>query len=138
MTKKEIIKDLEKNVYCRIQRSPIHGVGIFAIKKIPKGAKPLHAKRTIKMVAIPEGDIMNNKRIPNAVKAMVASFYAKQDGCFYCPAHSFNQIDISYFLNHSSTPNLEAKEARGEMVFIAKRNIKAGEELTSDYDTYSE
>jgi SET domain-containing protein len=138
MTKKEIIKDLEENIYCRVQRSSIHGVGIVAIKDIPKGINPLDTKRIVKTVAIPEAEIMNNKKIPAAVKKMVASFYAKQDGYFYSPAYSLNQLDISYFLNHSKTPNMIAKEVRGEMIFIAKRKIRAGAELTSDYDTYSE
>ena len=32
--------NLKNNVYCRISRSKIHGVGVIAIKDIPKGINP--------------------------------------------------------------------------------------------------
>ena len=34
-----ILRRLER-VYCKLAPSPIHGVGIFAIKDIPKGTNP--------------------------------------------------------------------------------------------------
>ena len=37
---RKIIHNLRNNVYCRISRSKIHGVGVIAIKDIPKGINP--------------------------------------------------------------------------------------------------
>jgi SET domain-containing protein len=138
VTKDEIIKDLEENVYCRIQRSPIQGVGVFAIREIPKGTKPLTTFREVEVVPIPEKEIADNPKIPQAVKDMVRAFYAVQDGNICFSDHSLNEIDISYFLNHSNTPNLDAEEINEESVFTANRDIHVGEELTSDYSEYSE
>ena len=39
LKEKLILKRLEK-VYCRLAPSPIHGIGVFAIKDIPKGTNP--------------------------------------------------------------------------------------------------
>jgi len=39
--KARILKHLQTEVYCRLGISPVHGIGVFAIKDIPKGAKPL-------------------------------------------------------------------------------------------------
>jgi len=138
MTKKEIIQDLEKNIYCRIRPSRIHGVGVFAIRRIPKGAYPLVSIRDVPVIPIPEKEILNNKKIPGAVKTMVRAFYARQNGNLCFPAHSFNQIDISYFLNHSKHPNLEATDVGDDILFRAIRTIRPGEELTADYSTYSD
>lgn len=138
LTKKEIIKDLEENIFCRIQRSPLHGVGVFAIKKIPKGTNPFKAYIDVDVVAVPEKEIMKNKKIPKTVKDMVRAFYAFQDGKIFCDARSFNEINISYFLNHSKKPNLDSQEINEETVFTAKRTIAAGEELMVDYSEFSE
>jgi SET domain-containing protein len=136
--KRDIIKDLEENIYCRISRSPIEGVGVFAIRKIPKGVQPLVTFADVDVVPVPEKEIMGNKKIPAAVKEMVRSFYATRDGVIYCSAHGFNEIDISYFLNHSDKPNLDVKEINEETVFTANRAIKPGEELTVNYKEFSD
>lgn len=138
MTKKDILKDLEENIYCRIQRSPIHGVGVFAIKDIPKGRKPLVTFADVDVIPIPEKEIMDNKKISATVKEMVRGFYATRGGIVYCSAHSFNEIDISYFLNHSDKPNLDVEEINEETVFTANRVIKVGEELTVSYSEFSD
>jgi SET domain-containing protein len=138
MTKEEIIKDLENNIYCRIQPSEIQGVGVFAIRNIPKGTNPFITYTNVETVAIPEKEIMENKKIPSAVKEMVKDFYVIQDGNLYCDARSLNEINITYFLNHSDTPNLDVNEIDGESVFTANRDILVGEELTSNYSMYSD
>jgi len=138
MTKEEIIQDLIQNVYCRIQRSPIHGIGVFAIKRIPKGAKPLIVSDNTNAVPIPESEIMGNKNIPDAVKEMVKAFYTMGEGVIYSPGHSLNQIDISYFMNHSTRPNIDCQEVGEDIVHVANRNIETGEELTIDYSTITD
>lgn len=47
------------------------------------------------------------------------------------PARAKNIMDVStYILNHLCNPNVGV---RGEITFVAMRDIKAGEELTTDY-----
>ncbi len=138
MTKEDIIKDLENNVYCRIQRSAIHGVGVFAVKNIAKGTNPFVIYTSVDTVAVPEKEIMENKKIPSTVKEMVKAFYAVQNGMIYCDARSLNEINITYFLNHSITPNLDVKEIDGETNFVTNRDIIQGEELTTDYSKYND
>jgi len=136
MTKDDIIKDLEENIYCRIAPSPIEGVGVFAVRNIPKGTKPLITFAEVDVVEIPEREIMDNPKISGAVKEMVKGFYVVKNGIIYCSAHSFNEIDISYFLNHSDRPNLDIEEVDEESVFTANRDIAVGEELTISYSEF--
>lgn len=43
---------------------------------------------------------------------------------------------VAMFINHSCDPNCETDEIAGRVWIIARRNIKAGEELTYDYMLY--
>ncbi len=138
MPKDDSIKDLEENIYCRIAPSKIEGVGVFAVRDIPKGTRPLITFSEADAIPIPEREIMDNPRIPAPVKEMVRSFYATQHGMIYCTAHSFNELDISYFLNRSDQPNLDVIEIDEETVFTANRDIKVGEELTVNYSEFSD
>jgi hypothetical protein len=58
--------------------------------------------------------------------------YAFTSGKFMLDAEK--QGNLTRFINHSDSPNLEAKtRADGQIVFVAKRNIYFGEELTFNY-----
>jgi len=59
-----------------------------------------------------------------------------QDGYFYVPDCGLQRVDISFFLNHSKTPNMREEEEG--MNFFTTRVIEAGEELTVDYTTYDD
>ena len=125
-------KDLLENVFCRINASPIHGVGVFAIRPIPKGVNPMKEKRHADFVEIPVAEIKDNPDISEPLKRLVLDMCPEHDGVFDTPPFSLNEIGLSYYLNHSMTPNMTEED--GE--FVASRNIAEGEELTVDYGTY--
>lgn len=134
MNKRQFLEALH-DVYCRLGVTA-HGVGLLAIRDIPKGVNPL--KNTD-----PFGDQLELSKeeldacdAPEEAKDMVRDFCAMQRGVFFVPTYGIDAIDKSYFLNHSKTPNLESPD-EGQ-TFYAARDIKKGEELTADYDTYQE
>ena len=135
-TARALIRDLEKNVYCRLRPSPVHGVGIFAIRDIPKGVNPFKSFLPYPFVAVPASQVFNNPRINPAVKKMASDMYSVQDGKLYLYQGGLNGIDISFFLNHSGRPNLIV--TKGGDVFITARRIKKGEELFSDHRQYAQ
>ena len=123
------------DVYTRIVRSRINGVGVKAIRKIRKG-----------MAIFPDDNepiiwINANKlrRLPKALRRLYSDFCIIQNGgkTFGCPK-SFNRLTVAWYLNR---PNLRAKPnvgCREDYTFYALRDIKPGEELTVDYRTFSE
>ena len=118
-------------VYTRIQPSPIHGVGVFAILDIPPGTS-VFPQDDDQMVEI-------DKRIvhqqPNEIQKLYNDFCVIQDGTKYlCPVN-LNRMTISWYLNDSKTPNVRYD---ADYRFYALREIKAGEELTADYASYSD
>ena len=133
---KDLIKDLEEDVYCRLRPSKIHGVGIFAIRDIPKGKDPFKSFLPYKFVAVDVEAVFQNPKIDPAVKELASDMYSVVDGKLYLYKGGLNGIDISFFLNHSEKPNLIATQD-GE-TFVSMRKIKKGEELFSDHRTYSD
>ena len=134
MIKKSFLTAL-RDVYTKLGVTK-HGVGVIAIRTIPKGTDPFKN-------ADPEGDVL---RIPKAdldafnapkeAKDLVRDLCALQDGVYFVPNYGIDALTKNYYLNHSKKPNM-VTEDKGE-TFIAMRNIKKGEELTADYDSYHE
>ncbi|MDE2019257.1 MAG: SET domain-containing protein-lysine N-methyltransferase [Patescibacteria group bacterium] len=132
-----LIKDLEENVYCRLRPSSVSGVGVFAIRDIPKGINPFKNFLSFHFSDLDPELVFNNDRIDPAVKELVNDMYGIGDGRLNLWQGGLNGIDISFFMNHSEkNPNMLSKES-GEY-FITAREIKKGEELFADYGVYAE
>lgn len=132
----ELIKDLEENVYCRLRPSGVSGVGVFAIRNIPKGTNPFKDFLKYDFVQVDPDAVFKNKKIDPAVKDLVNDMYVVGEGALHLWGGGMNGLDISFFLNHSEDPNMTAED--GAEGFFAARDIKKGEELLTDYGTYAE
>jgi hypothetical protein len=117
-------------VYARLRPSSIHGVGAFAIVDIPKGTFIFEPddNPTVKI------DADGTKVLIPAMRQLYKDFCVLTNGTYECPP-SFNQLTPSWYLNHSSVPNVAPDDS---LQFYATRDIRAGEELTADYGSYSE
>ena len=121
----------QRQLYTRLRPSPGRGVGVFAIRAIPRGTNPF------------EGDIGPMVRFPLAafqqiedpeVRRIYLDFCPLVDGAFIAPS-DLNQITLSWYMNHSDAPNVASDRS---MTFTAARVIHTGEELTVDYTTFSD
>ena len=129
---KKTIQNL-KNTYCRIKVSKIEGVGIFAIRDIPKNIDPFYGVVKHTWIKINPRDFEN---LDKEIKKMISDFFgADKKGNFYIPECGLNGIDISFFLNTSKNPNIKTKNG---LNFKTIKKIKKGEELTVSYATYDE
>lgn len=131
MSKKKFLKSLD-NVYCRLKQSK-YGVGVFAIRDIPKGTNPFIGCYNGEFIPI-EKDIID--KLSDPIKEMIIDFCPFEDNKYYVPEDGLQSIDISFYLNHSKEPNMQEDE--GGLNFFSARNIMAGEELTVDYRTYND
>lgn len=119
--------------YCRIAPSPIHGVGVFAVRHIPKGVDPFRIgmRYPRDWLDIPPAELA---RAPLGVRRLLTSlFLLDDDGAFRVPILGANLVDIGSYLNHSDRPNMRTADGHR---FVARRRIRAGEELTVDYRTF--
>jgi len=138
-TKKKLIKNLTKETYCRIKPDSYGGVGVFAVKDIPKSVNPFMYGTglcPIRTVDIPDQFI---KKMDPGVQTMINDFYGQnEDGTWSIPKLGLNGNDISFYLNTSKTPNLKIINSSkcSFPIFKTMRPILNGEELLIDYDLY--
>jgi SET domain-containing protein len=119
-----------RNLYTRLKVCS-NGIGVFAIREIPEGMF-LFEGDNAKITRIAMHEI---EKIADAeLRRMYFDFCPVVAGKFIAPV-DFNQLTMSWYMNHSDTPNVRAND---DLRFFARRTIEQDEELTADYATFSE
>lgn len=134
--KSELLAELAQNTYVMLRPSAIEGVGVFAMKDIPKGCREMFSKpdHSDQWVLLSKAEV---EALPAHARFMVENYclYDEQMN-YFVPDHGFKKVDLCVFLNHSDTPNVRSVE--DGIYFEALREIKTGEELLIDYGTIVE
>lgn len=142
--KAKLIKNLKKETYCRISISKIPGagVGVIAVKDIPKGVDPFkipggNNRKIHKHIKVKKSEL---GKIDKNVQKMIDDFiYKESDDSYYIPLMGLNSLDITFFMNHSKRPNMDIYDSGlhdNYMGFKTNKKIKKGSELTINYDKY--
>ncbi len=100
--------------------SPIQGRGLFASEAISAG----------EMVAVKGGSIMDFESFARIEDEVSPAEIQIEDGLYIAPRNADEAEAILLCLNHSCAPNVGV---RGQITFVAMRDIPAGAELTIDY-----
>jgi SET domain-containing protein len=103
-----------------VRSSPIQGRGLFAIADIVKN----------EIVAVKGGHIVTRDQLRELTPRLGPAEVQIADDLFICPATEDERESSMIFSNHSCDPNIGV---RGQIVFVAMRDIRAGEELTHDW-----
>jgi len=128
MNIKELLADL-KETYIMLKPSPVHGIGVFAIRDIPKGCRTMFSKDNGEWVKVPIADI---EALPEASKELVETYCLYDEEHYYVPDYGFKKMDMVNYLNHSAQPNVQSVND-GEF-FEAITDIPAGQELLVNYE----
>lgn len=120
---------LNSTVWCRLGVSPIHGVGVFAIRNIPKGQQVTDYNYSniadgVPMIEMSEEDFA---QVHSEIKSLILDrmLYDASIGSslkFVSPNH--DQC-LQSFMNHADDPNTDG--------LTALRDITKGEEITEDF-----
>jgi SET domain-containing protein len=130
MTKIELLNELHHGTYAMIQPSPIHGIGVFAIRDIPKGTKNIFSQESGEWIKVHRAEI---DALPAHSKNLVENHCLFDEDYYYLPDYGFKKLDIVIFLNHADLPNIIS--VNDGVYFEAISEIKCGEELLIDYGT---
>jgi len=131
MPKRDVLKRLQQT-YCRLGPSKIAGVGIIAIRDIPKNTNPFKGTRAQPWY---EFKVSELSKLDKEILRMIDDFYViEKNKTVLIPEYALNGMDISFFLNHAEKPNVRTIDEG--LTFKTLRKIKKGEELTVAYGTY--
>jgi hypothetical protein len=120
-----------KEVYVRLRPSELHdaGIGVFAIRRIPKNTK-LFAGENEEILWRDAGSLPSKGEL----RKLYDDFAIIKGKVYGCPT-SFNRLTPAWYINESKKPNVRCDE---NYDFYSLRDINAGEELTVDYATFSD
>lgn len=104
-----------------VRPSPIDKLGLFAKRDIPRGT----------VVAAWGGRILTRTEIDGLPARFRTNYSLPIYPGFYLAEAKAEDLDASDFINHSCDPNCHIVNF---LIMLAKRRIKAGEELTADFD----
>src|SRR5215467_5323752 len=113
-----------------VRESKIHGRGLFAAADIAKD----------EIVAVKGGHIVDRKTLREKITPRLGPVEIQIDEDLFIAPVTNEERELSMlYSNHSCDPNLGV---RGEITFVALRDIRTGEELTHDWamtddDAYS-
>jgi SET domain-containing protein len=128
MNKEQLLEELHHHTWCMLQASPIHGIGVFALRDIPKGCTNLFSTGIGNWLPIPFAEV---EALPAHSRQLIETYCLYDDDCYFVPDYGFKLMDLVLYLNHCDTPNI-ASVNDGEY-FITLRDIADGEELFVDY-----
>jgi uncharacterized protein len=100
------MQEAKKHRRIIVRNSPIHGRGVFALRKIPKGTRIVEYK----------GQLITDKEADRWV------------------IDATRRGNSARWINHSCAPNCEIEEEDRRVFIEARREIRSGEELTYDYN----
>ena len=104
-----------------VRESKIHGRGLFATADIAKD----------EVVAVKGGYIISREQLRKRITPRLGPVEIQiDDDLFIAPVTEEERDGSMLYTNHSCDPNLGM---RGEIMFVAIRDIRAGEELTYDW-----
>jgi len=133
MNKEALLKELANTTYVMIKPSPLHGIGVFAIRAIPKGTKNIFSKGVGDWIKVSKEEI---DALPQHAKDLIENHCLFDEDHYFIPDYGFKLMDLVIYLNHSETPNVISLNDGEE--FEAIRDIANGEELLVDYGTIVE
>ncbi len=105
-----------------VKESSIQGRGLFAVEPISEG----------EIVCIKGGYIFNRETLREAAKTLGPAEIQIAEDLFIGPLNEQEREGSMIFSNHSCEPNISVQ---GQLVFVALRDVEAGEELTHDWAT---
>ena len=120
-------KKLSTHVWCRLGVSNVHGVGIFALKDIPKGTDPfIDSYMGDEFCLIHKNKIEN---LPEEIKTMLEDYWPTNGNSKAIVPMFPNALVWTNYLNYTKDDNKVNIYLNDEGKWETTKDIKKGEEL---------
>lgn len=133
MTRAQLLQELHQDTFVALKPSPVHGIGVFAIRDIPKGCRTIFSKSVGDWIRLSFEEV---EQLPAHSRNLIETYCLYDDTHYFVPDYGFKLMDLVLYLNHSDEPNIVSVN-EGEQ-FEALRDIKTGEELLVNYESIAE
>lgn len=128
MTKQQLLHQLHHHTWVMIRPSPIEGIGVFAIRDIPKGTRGMFSSGIGEWIKVTKQEV---SELPEHSRALIENYCLYDEENYYVANYGFKVMDLVNYLNHSDTPNVFSINDGED--FETLRDINNGEELLIDY-----
>ena len=128
MNREALLRELEQDTYVALKPSAVHGIGVFAIRDIPKGCRSIFSRGVGEWIKLP---IQEVEALPTHSRSLIETYCLYDEEHYFVPDYGFKLMDLVLYLNHSSSPNIVSVND-GEQ-FEALVDIPSGTELLVNY-----
>ena len=122
------------NTYCSFGCSKVHGIGVVAIRDIPKDIDPFPSITSEQTTGLTESDL---EKLPKEISSKIKDIFISVSGIYQIYNLGLNSMGVRFHVNHSDEPNIavnnDALVTSGYNPFITLRKIRKGEELFWNY-----
>jgi SET domain-containing protein len=123
------------DVQVRLGVSEVHGIGVFAIRAIPEGARIFpNDSQPISWVEV---ETLERAGLDEPARRFYTDFGIRRGDRIGCPK-TFENLTPGWYLNEPPEGERANVRADAEFSFFAARDIAEGEELLIDYASFSE
>jgi hypothetical protein len=123
-----------ERVWARLGPSPIHGIGVFAIRPIPAGTNLFESDSS--PIAWIDKAALADAALSPAQRAFYRDFAIDGGDRYGCPA-DFNHLTPGWYLNQPAPGDEPNVRSVADLAFVAIRDIGEGEELTILYSDFN-
>ncbi|MDB5697858.1 MAG: hypothetical protein JWN69_662 [Alphaproteobacteria bacterium] len=124
-----------QDVYVRLGLSPVHGIGVFAIRTIDESIN-IFANDRVELVWVERATLLDAD-LSEAERAFYHDFGISRGERIGCPVN-FHNLTPGWYLNEPAPGESPNVRVDADLNFYARRTIAAGEELTVRYDEFSD
>lgn len=128
MTKEQLLHQLRHDTWITLKPSAVHGIGVFALRRIPKGCRTMFSSGVGEWIPVSAAEV---DTLPEHSRKLIETYCLYDEDNYFIPDYGFKIMDMVNYLNHSETPNIVSVND-GEF-FEAIRDIEEGGELLVDY-----
>jgi hypothetical protein len=85
MKRAEFLRRILADCYCRLAPSPIHGIGVFAIRDIPRGKNPFNTLSKYARPGYARITRSELEALPQKLREMISALFVPTDGEMWLP-----------------------------------------------------
>lgn len=136
--RRALLAQLHDATFCRLAPSAVDGVGVFAVRDIPKGTMPFASpfRRQYPIVELTKSEI---DALPPSSRALVDAFFLPDTANGAVAAVDPAVVDISFYVNDAQCTEranvrwIACQDGCGFDDIVATRDIACGQELLIHY-----